>query len=174
MPTFFSDQWTTGLDQTSLPTLPSETEPHAGIKHARERVTIGRMTVTNAAAGDIFRFLTLRSSDRLLALYFSTLGIMTGADDASLGIYLSGDNHDGAVEDVDLFDVVLDLLAVSNHADMFTNAALTHMQRGQPLWELNGDSVDPHVNYDVAITTIAEPVGAADVLAIEAHYLAGD
>ena len=180
MATFYSDHYSTGLDQTSLPTLRSDVIPGADKKHGRQRVSSASMTVTTATSGDDLRFLTLRSDARLHMLCVFTDGELD-ATAADVGLYLSGDNHDGAVIDVNLFTDPLTMTSPIDNwdaAETLVANVLGGVDRGKTLWAMAtvGDqsyTEDPKVLYDLALTLTANNT-VVGVTRMVAYYTAGD
>jgi hypothetical protein len=180
MATFFSDHYTTGLDQTSLPTLRSDVIPDANKKHGRARISRATLTVTTATSADDLRFLTMKSSDRLHWIGVWTDGELD-ATAGDVGIYLTGDDHDGAVQDVNLFVDPLTLTSpidTWDSGECFTQNVLGGEDRGKPLWEIlavgdGSDTEDPNLLYDLAITLTANNT-VVGVTVMEVCYTAGD
>lgn len=181
MATWFSDHYSTGLDQNSLPTLPSTTLPHAGIRHSRVRRSRASATLTAIASADNVRMLTMKSSDRLYGLYCFTDGGLD-ATDLDIGVYLSGDNHDGAVVDADVFgDAVNPTSPITawDAADILDqDGAVVGDDRGKELWALASlitatYTTDPKLLFDIAITFNGANT-VAGVINLVADYTAGD
>ena len=99
----------------------------------------------------------------------------------NLGLYLAGENHDGAVQDVDLFCSALDIsTAAIDRTDALVEAAtLAGTDRGKTVWEqlavgAGTDTVDPEVWYDVVGVPSTSCATADTTIVLEAYYTAGD
>jgi hypothetical protein len=120
-------------------------------------------------AGDTFRLMTLRSSDRIDTIYgfIPSSGAgdwnSSGANSWNLGLYESGANHDGNVIDAALFCSNLSFTtAVGAYQDWLVEAGTIdgYLDRGKPLWELAALGAanyteDPLIEMDLVLTLIA-------------------
>jgi hypothetical protein len=149
-----------------------------GVKHGRIRYNRSMITGLCLSA-EVLRFFSMKSSDRLLELMISSDGGST-AGACDFGIYLSGNAHDGAVQDVDLFASAQAISTAIARTDIFNESAvLQHEDRGKTLWELlavgaGTDTVDPQVFYDICGTVTTTFTDAVSILVLEAYYTAGD
>lgn len=145
---------------------------HATMRHTHALIELAAATLTDE---DEIRFLTMKSSDRLLELRASLPAAWAATTlTAEVGIYLAGENHAGAVVDVDLFDATFEMDDTHARADVFINAALLDEQRGLPLWGLLGLSADPNVLYDIVWTiSVLDTVTAQSNMLVEAIYKSG-
>jgi hypothetical protein len=171
MTTWFSDHYSDGIEETVLPLLTGIYTPTADIRFSPMRVKAVFLTVTAVQGGDQIRLMTLRSSDRLLALHYSNDGGLSGPSDSTCGLHLAGENHDGAVVDVDLFDTVMPLESALNRDKIYDEGTLTGQDRGLPIWEILGESEDTKVDYDVTITAGENQTGTGKI-GMQAYYLA--
>jgi hypothetical protein len=101
----------------------------------------------------------------------------------NVGLALSGDNHDGAVEDADLFVSALvtstakDPWAVDSFAESGT---LAGVDRGKTMWEIatlgagTNYTADPGVNFDIIVVPSTSFTVTADEITMIAYYTAGD
>ncbi len=182
MPTWFSDHYTTaGLDESSLPTLRSAADATVQIKHSRMRHSMAIISVTDGAAADVFRMMTLRSSDRIIEMNWLSDGGFVAEAVADLGCYKSGDAHDGAILDADLFDTAVDISSATGYTAVFNDGILTEEDRGKQLWELvvvgaDPDSwtEDPKINIDLTLLMVSEPTAGLGLFKLFVKYLAGD
>jgi hypothetical protein len=169
MAVYFTDQYVDGTDAYRAP---------VGIGHGRlrkKRAAISTMALTT----DSIRWMTFKSSDRLYDLVVSGDGGSTaGAID--IGLYLSGNRHDGALIDADLFASALTVSAAIARVDQFEESAvLSEFNRGWQMWEIAAvgagtDVVDPQTQYDiVSVPTLSLSV-ANTILVMEALYTSGD
>lgn len=174
----FSDHFGTG--GVSAATVDLQVRSHPGIMKGRQRYSRASVILPFSPAfgvGDVARVMQFKSSDRISEIFLSASGATAGAGD--IGIYLSGQAHDGAVVEVDIFDAAADLSGGVNRSDLFDLGALTDANRGQTLWEqvsVGAQSFleDPFEDYDLAITgTTAISVSNAIVL-IEVKWVSGD
>jgi len=127
--------------------------------------------------------LTLKSSDRLYSLLFSTDGLGT-ASDADLGIYFTGAEHNGALASaasVDAFSttaIVLDTAAT--RVEEIQAGALDDENMGLQMWEFVNimDSAtfasDPGGTFDITFTMTVSNTVALTTVQLEAYYTAGD
>ena len=163
----------TGVALTHPPKVVSN-----GIKHGRIRYNRAMITGLCLSTEEM-RFFSMKSSDRLLELMVSSDGGSTAAA-ANFGVYLSGDAHDGAVVDADLFASAQALSTAIARTDIFNESAvLQHEDRGKMLWELcavgaGSDTVDPQVSYDICGVVSTTFTDAVSIVVLEAYYTSGD
>jgi hypothetical protein len=183
MATWFSDHYTvTGVNQTALPALRGDAIPDTRRKHGRLHISRGYAEILDSAAADVVRMMTIRSDAHLHWICLFSDGGFSASNSADVGIYLSGDDHDGALVDVDLFDAAVDVTAAISTwdaAEIFTDGVLTGEHRGLPMWELanaGADTLtaDPRVLYDITVTLNGDDSAAASKLVMEIGYTAGD
>ena len=149
-----------------------------GVKHGRMRYN--RAMITGLCLNtEVLRFFSMKSSDRLIELMISSDGGSTAAN-IDIGLYLSGNAHDGAVQDVDLFASAQAIETAIHRDDAFIESAvIQHEDRGKHLWELltvgaGTATVDPQVSYDICGTVTTEFTDAVSIMVLEAYYTAGD
>ena len=185
MATYYSNHYSTnGLQADSYD---SQVRVSAGIGHGRLRYKRAQSTPTSAGTGDQIRMMTFKSADRLIELWIGTDGNATGGT-IDLGMFLSGDNHDGASLGANNDNSFMDNAALTTIA-VRTNAfgedgasaisvATENSVRGLTMWEIAnfGDgayTVDPMTEFDIVITpTVA--FDAANIVTLEAYYTSGD
>lgn len=154
--------------------------PSVGVSGGRWRVKRATITVLDTAAADILMMFTLKSSDRLYALYINTDGGFSASNSAEVGLYTYARTHDGAVLDVDLFGAAQDLTsAIDVLTEILTSGALGGEDRGKTLWEqlavgAGSDTVDPMAKYDFAITLNGEDDATSSTAVLWAIYTSGD
>lgn len=178
MADYFSDAYAPASANTAVG---RHYRPPVNISHARLRTKVHRATGLFTTSDEV-RMLSLRSSDRLLALHIGSGGLSTlGA--CNVGLALSGDNHDGAVEDADLFATAIvtstakDPWAVDAFAESGT---LGGVDRGKTMWEIatlgtgTNYTADPGVNFDIIVVPSTTFTDAADEITMIAYYTAGD
>lgn len=187
MANFYSDHYSDdGTAATGTAATTSIDDPRikapAGISHGKLRYKRGQIATTTAlSAGDVLRFFSLKSSDRILEMYLSKAVDASTSMTADLGLYTEG----GSVLDLDLFGDVAnapfsDITVAVTRSDVLTNAGtVTDADRGKALWEMyalgaGSDTSDPLVNYDIGLTCAAE-VGAVAITswALECYYVPG-
>ncbi len=191
----YSDHYTVdGTDETTI-TLPSILVPHMattledataatgpgcqrGVGSSRLRYKRAFISMTDPDSNDQLFMMTFHSSDRISHLMLSGDGNHTTATNVDVGIYLTGDTHDGAVQDVDLYNTALDLTAANDRIECFTTGILTGLNRGQPIWETLSTGAlslteDPEVLYDLCLTFTTDAAGTGLVV-LEAYYSSGD
>ncbi len=175
MSVYFSDNLAAAAANTTLVT---GFKASVGIRHARERTSVARVT-SMALTTDTVRMLTLKSSDRLLALELASDGGST-AGEVNIGIYLTGAAHDGAVVDVDVFAAAQSVATEIDLTDIFVQATtLDGVDRGKELWAIAAvgagtDTEDPRVDYDIVIVPSTSLSVAVSELTLVATYTAGD
>jgi hypothetical protein len=151
-----------------------------GIGHARVRIKSASITVTDTAATDVLRMFTMKSSDRLWALYTQTDGGFSASNSAEVGLFTVNDTHTGAVLDVDLFGAGQDYTsALDTLTEIFTSGALTGISRMKHMWEIykvgaGTDTVDPQVKYEFGITLQGNDDATSSTATLTAVYTAGD
>ncbi len=187
MTTFYSPHYGPDVGETNHFTTLSAPVPAVpvGIKHARVRHQSAQIIVpalTDLADGDIIRLFDLRSSDRLIELFFSMDANWGATATFDIGLYLKGANNAGAVVDANLFSTADDWQNAQARVDVLTDGTLDDWDRGKQLWELvnavtaSTYAADPQVLFTVAVTAtanITQVVGAVEFLC-EATYVDGD
>lgn len=181
MADYYSEHYTETVGGTAVQDPRPKTAP--GISHSPLRYKRGSVTPAAGVTDDeICRFFTLKSSDRLIHLYLSTLSLTGTTMTADGGVYLA---DGGALVDLDLFCAAAtspldDLTVAVVRVDLFALGLLENEDRGKQLWELINDAgavtyaQDPNLTYDIAITMNTETaVTAASELILEAVYTAG-
>jgi hypothetical protein len=122
----------------------------------------------------IFRFVRLRSSDRVSTVHVFSDAI-TGGTSFDVGLYHT--LADGsAVVSAALFGSALDLSSASgvSGTDATFEATITNIALIEKrIWELLGLATDPQIEYDLALT--ANTVGtAAGTVSVKVRYCAGN
>lgn len=156
----------------------------AGYSHSRMRRSHARVGLgTVAGIGDQARMLTLKSSDRLFSLLYSSDGLAT-AGDADLGIYVSGIAHNGALASaasVDAFSTTaLTVDTAADRTEVFESGALDTENIGLQVWEIVNImdaatySVDPGGTFDLTFTMTVAITVALSTVQLEAFYTSGD
>ncbi len=171
MATFFSEQFSSdGNNKTSFDAK-IRAVGHSRIRHKRGKIIL---PAGGAAANDVLRFFSLKSSDRLLELYLSATSAMSTGT-LNLGLHKAGDEHDGAVLDAALFASVVDLAtaALARVEEFKESAALTDHDRGNQLWQFVGQASDPKETWDLT-GTVGTAINAGDTITVEAFYISGD
>jgi len=143
-------------------TLDTQYRASVGIRHGRVRTSIARATTSDSTGfqtTDVVRMITLKSSDRLLALAFAADGTTGNAAEVDIGVYLTGTAHDGAVDDANLFADAADCATESDLDDIFDNHTLCDgVDRGRTMWELvtlgggTNYTEDPNIEFDICLT----------------------
>ena len=159
------------------------------LQHVRTRRNLAVATIpvlasdgTIWATADTVRMMTIKSNDRIIEMNVWTDSALTAVTTLTcdVGLALTGREHDGAVVDVNIFDVALDIsTAPVVRADIFDNGALTDDHRYLPAWALAGigdgtDTEDPMVLYDILLTMVVAGATTAGKLWLEVIYVAGD
>lgn len=142
--------------------------------HIGGRLRVKRQQIESAvahAANDVYRFFTVRSSDVIWKLELSCDAI-TSMVDTNWGLHTE---DGGAAVDDNLFDdaQTLAVALVNQEKRWGADSALNLDTMGDAVWQLLGLTEDPHLTYDVTMTTISDPahVGTID---LSMTYTAGD
>lgn len=149
----------------SIPAVLSD----ARIAGARLIEAVGVVT-TNSDDSDDSEYLMCRvpSNARISQILLSAddLGT-TGA--ANVGVF----NEDGTVKDEDLFASAVDLnTAAITHSDVTHESGNYDIADSEkPLWEVLGESEDPHVYYIVGLKLTAAVTAEGDI-ALKTRYVA--
>lgn len=121
-----------------------------------------------AAADDdnsTYRLHRVPSNARISSLKIQH-GVITGGSDFDLGAYETADNG-GAVKDADILADGLDLSSARSVPTEVLGVGAGDTEKR--LWELLGESEDPHRDYDIVLT--ANTVGsAAQNVRVEIEY----
>lgn len=177
MANYFSDAFAPASANTAVGL---HYRPPVNVSHARMRTKVHRVTGLFLTT-DLVRMMSLRSSDRLLGLHLGSDGGST-AGAVNIGLHLSGDNHDGAVADADLFATAITTSSAVDPwiADGFADGVLAGIDRGRTLWELatigtgTNYTEDPGLSFDVTLTPSTSFTGSDTELSLIAYYTAGD
>lgn len=173
MATYFSDWYgADGVDDTSLPANPKILA--SAVKGGMVQFYRAEATVSDMAAADDIRLMTLKRTDRLWALYLQTDGGFDVSNSVELGIWTPGDAHDGAMIDVDLFGAAHDLTsALDVLTEVFTSGAAGGEDRGKQLWEIAAtgapsytEEADAPLEFDIAIDGVGNDTTAGTVVLI--------
>jgi len=163
--------------------LDTQKRASAGFSHARVRRThaiVGLGTV--AGIGDEVRMLTLKSSDRIYSLLFSS-NSASSAGAADIGIYETGAAHDGALPHANCHDAFGTAVATdtgTNRVEKFAAGPFNEEDMGLQMWELvNVVSAatyasDPGGSFDITLTMTTAQTVAVGTVQLEAFYTAGD
>ena len=178
MATWFSDHYSSGSSVSALPATP--VRPGAGIGHARKRYKRAQITVPNAvASNDVFRLMTFRSGDRITDIRVHAGDGFTANANLQVGLYKSGQAHDGAVIDLNLFAADLDAGGGLEDAEAYIQATtLVGENRGEPLWflaNIGGGtySADPDEEWDLLGTFLVDMTTGGTIV-VEVEYTAKD
>jgi len=164
--------------------LDTQRRASAGHSHSRLRRTLAQVSIgTVAAAADQVRMLTLKSSDILHSVLFSTDGAGT-AGEADLGWYLTGDAHDGALASAASVDAMSTTALVFDtetvRAEKIFAGDYASENLGKQIWELVNVSdaatytADPGGTFDLTMTMTETMTGTVTLVTLEALYTAGD
>lgn len=186
MATYYSDHYSADVGSTGhFTTRTANKVLPVGIRHARLRRTSARIVIpssTDLGSGDIIRVFDMRSSTRLVNLYFSMDADFGATTTFDIGLYKKGSADDGAVIDADLFASAVDWAGAIARVDYFTESTtFTDMDRGKPLWTLADIGAgtyteDPQEMWTIAVTTTQDisAVAAEVNMLAEAIYVAND
>lgn len=169
MATYFSDHFS--ADENGNTAADSERRAPAGINHGRLRIKRAKIIGTITTA-DTVRLMQFKSGDRLYNLKLTVNGdLTTGA--ANFGLYKSGDAHDGAVVDADLFATAQSLTSALDETDILDEASLTADNRGDELFVMAGQTEDPMEDWDLVMTPTAN-FDTSEEVTVTAVYTSGD
>ena len=155
---------------TNRDTKPVELSPD----HLVRGVLYEAVGTVEVAAADsdtsVYRFVRLRSSDRLSTLQVACDAITAGTS-YDFGLYRTAADG-GAVVDADLFASAVDLSSALAFTDITYEATAANISQVEKrLWELLGLIADPMIEYDVC--ALANTVGsAAGTISVRARYCA--
>ena len=177
MATYYGDQFAAlATDVTAADAARRAAGPlsHPGKATA---VSIGRVQVDGTANNDVLRVIRgVPAAARILELW-ATLDPPSGgnitAGTYSLGLYLSGVDHDGAAASSAIFESAQSVTSGLVRAEAFKGASLTDLDRGKPIWELLGLTEDNGAVFDICVGT---PTGWAfssgtEIFQLEAVFL---
>jgi len=173
MAVHYSDHFGTGVDIQAI--VDPRTVTSAGKKHASKRIARAEidMGASTVADGEVCRLLTLKSGDRIFSIKDACDGSGTALTTVDLGIYLTGDNNDGAAVDIDLFGAALDCDVGYALTERVLTGSQVDEDTGKTLWELldlNAATLteDPLVEYDLCYTYLnGVTVGALHTVIVE-------
>lgn len=145
----------------------------AGFANGRLRVSGSRITRL-LTTSDVARMISLRSTDRLWALYAWGNGA-AAAGACDVGLHYGGTSHNGAVLDADFFASAITAPSSAAFAEIFAERlAANSGGRGLPLWEAAGLSADPGGKFDITITPTTSFTTTAPLVTLFAFFSAGD
>ncbi len=179
-----SDQFSDHFTSAAQPQAAFNTQfrPSAGISHGRMRKKVAAITLDLLpvfTTNDVARLMQFKSSDRIFEILVTSGGASTVVT-VGLGLHETGNAHDGAVVDLDLFASALAVNGVIARVDQFTESGtLDNFDRGKTLWELAALGAatyteDPFLDFDLTMTAGAATTTADEPLLIEVLYTAGD
>lgn len=173
MARYYSNQFNAGGGNQPAAVDYAQRGVNAGIygTGGQQRVSIGRLTIeadTDTANDDELRMIRNVPSGAVLRDMTIEIGSAPTVGTIDIGLYQVGDDHDGAVVHVDLFEDGAVVTSGLAEASAFTGNTLTALDRGKALWELvNVDggtyAEDPKELWDIVITTVAGIATATDV-----------
>lgn len=125
-------------------------------------------TNSDDSANSTYRMVRLPSRARVTQVLISCDDSGTTGD-TDIGLYLA---DEGAVEDADFFASALDINdAALSHTDVtYESGVVGPEDQSKRLWEQLGESEDPNVLYDVALT-LTEAVTAETDIALKVRYV---
>jgi hypothetical protein len=151
-----------------------------GIGHGRRRYKRAQANATLlTATADTLRMMTFKSNDRIIDLLLTMEAGGAGAL-LDVGLALTGNRHDGALVDLDLFAADQDVALAQDRTNIYqgTGTTVTDLLRGLPLWQVADAgaatySVDPQLQFDIIFTCGAVNIDNAEYI-LEALYVSGD
>lgn len=155
----------------NLPQIPHIVPPQAVDKgYLRYKRAEVDLSASSISAGDQIRMFTLKSGDRINEMILSTDASWVFV--ANLGLYLVGDEHDGALLSADLFASAIDFNGIGSgliQQEVLTESNLEDEARATPLWSMLGQSTrNPREDWDVTFTQTSGTTGARALL--EVYY----
>ncbi len=193
MTEFYSDQFAprpvhvVGLETTVPTVLPNRRfKSLPGTSRVPIYSTRGYLDLTSLdnpfpVAGDVYRLLEVRSSDRIYELKLwvsqSGYGDWTGTLTADCGLYVQGQNHDGPlVTPSDLFASSLNIGTEHLGTNVLTeNNIFQEGHRGWQMWDLlrnelvefNGLTHDPKITWDIGMEVQISTVSKTGAILLE-------
>ena len=153
--------------------------PRSGVGGGRVKTITAQSVIATigGTSADIVRMFTLPSSARILELNACSEGTSTTYA-ADIGVYESGDAHDGALIDIDLFDAGSALATAQAYIDSFALGVLTDVDRGRPLWHLCAlgaatYTADPQIEMDICLTSSATLITVIETVTLVCLYTSG-
>jgi hypothetical protein len=149
MTDFYSDHWTTTVSGTSIddPRIKAPVGTSGSIlRYKRATVTLSGIEIT----GDVVRFFSVKSAERVCKLFISTTGEVTTMQ-LDFGIVDTMANGGADVSGA-FYAAGLATEVQKARVDIHSLNLLAEEKRGLPLWQNLGLSVDPRKTYDVAGT----------------------
>jgi len=186
--TFYSNHYSAEIGATGHFTTkqgPPIDRVRSGFGGSRKRHKFCQLNVPSGqdlGAGDIIRLMDVKSGDRPTALFITSDANWGATADFDIGLYLKGDDNDGAVVDVDLFETTpYDISGAVTRVDVLTLAVLDEWDRCKTFWELADIGAatitsDPRVTYTIAMTAVGDTSATAALveMLVELEYIAGD
>jgi hypothetical protein len=181
----YSDHYNSVASQSS----PQDSyAPPSGLKGQDLQVIRGKITLTTTAPAeddDMLFLFSLKSSARVYELLWGAQAVIDGGGVAcSLGLFLTGVNHDGVtpagVGSATLFQAAFNITTASDAGNKWLGNTSLRAHRGEQLWEVvnarNAGTFaeDPHVDFDFAlkVTTFTGVTVAGDIT-LTAYYTEG-
>lgn len=124
------------------------------------------------SVGSTYRMVRVPSHARITQILMSGDGADTDAT-ADIGVYKS-DDAGGAVVDADFFASAWGGLnsAVRNEDITYESATSAEVEEEiQPLWEQLGETEDPGIDYDIALTAGGSAIDADTDVAMKVRYV---
>ena len=165
MATQWSDHFATSQPGLALASPQPKVPWGVNNRHYKRASIIVDLAPDDFGIGDVARLVTVKSTDRISAMFLSSNGATAGA--ADIGLYAVGAAHDGAVADVNRFTAAKAFSGTVDRDECFSDATsnLVGTDRGKMVWELLGLSADSGVEYDIALTcTTAITVADANLV----------
>lgn len=122
-------------------------------------------TIETLAADDdasVYRFVRVPSNARITSLLVGNDAV-TGGTGFDMGVYQTKANG-GLVVDADEFASNVDLSSALPFTEYLNEAAATEIADCEkPLWSKLGLTADPHIDYDICLTSVTQGSGAVTI-----------
>jgi hypothetical protein len=168
-----SSSTVTNADTTTVQTL-----NRTNLSRGRMREDVGIIQASSDSISDVFRFVRVRSSDRISRILLSCDAVSTSGA-LNVGIHRTAQDG-GAVVDADFFASAVVVTSALVHSDITHEADAADAGAGyglsdteKPLWEALGLSADPVVWYDIT-GSVTTALGGVGTIVLKAQYVNND
>ena len=180
MTRFYSDQYTSdGIDRTAPDELPSKSEKEIDGAFIRYRRAVIDLTGVSTLKTDLDRYFTIRSRDRLIALFAQADGSAVTQDGYQLGAASKSPTEvGGASLDEDVFTAAafgLDPATGFARTECLCGGDIPDVNRGLPVWDVldqftaQSFSADPNAEWTLYGRDNKDGSGGKTV--IEVYYV---
>lgn len=158
-------------DHTAVPRVPVSPSKGADCKLVE---VAGLVTpAADDTAASTYRFCRVPSNACIRGVFISAADATT-AGTMDIGVYATKqDGTIGAVKDADLFASALAMTGGPyNNSDQTNESGeYTYAEQVKPLWEVLGETVDPHVDYEIVGTVVSTFSGGPTSILLRVQYV---